>query len=176
MIGSSGYRMLLYVKVYHLTFLRVFVLWFLIVLALFMIGLLIHINRRNFSLFRYIVLVMMCCYIPFVYSRPEAFIANYNLSRDYITWEDIYYVIYSGTYESIPALVDVNPEELKTRDSETVYESVEGEVEKQIQSVLYDGDGKYHGAEEIEIRKWNYSKYQAKKAAEQYFEKKNKKD
>ncbi len=176
MIGSSGYRMLLYVKVYHLTFLRVLVLWFLIVLTLFMIGLLIYINRRNFSLFRYIVIVMMCCYIPFVYSRPEAFIANYNLSRDYITWEDIYYVVYSGTYESIPALIDVNPEKLNTWDSETVYESVEVELERQIQSALYDDTGKYQEAEEMDIRKWNYSKYQAKKAAEQYFEEKNERE
>ena len=119
---------------------------------------------------------MMCCYIPFVYSRPEAFIANYNLSRDYITWEDIYYVVYSGTYESIPALIDVNPEKLNTWDSETVYESVEVELERQIQSALYDDTGKYQEAEEMDIRKWNYSKYQAKKAAEQYFEEKNERE
>ena len=172
MIGSSGYRMLLYIKVYHLTFLRVLVLWFLIVLTLWMTGLLVWLQRKSFSLFRYIVIVMMCCYIPFVYSRPEALIAKYNLSRDYITWEDIYYIAYGGSYESIPTILEIHPEQLNTWNSEVVYESVEKELENVVYAVLYDDNGKYQGAEDISIREWNYSRYKAKKAVEQYFEKK----
>ena len=43
MIGSSAYRMKMYIGEYNLTFLRILVLWFLIVLALIMTGMVINI-------------------------------------------------------------------------------------------------------------------------------------
>ena len=176
MIGSSAYRMILYIKQYHLTFLRVMVLWFLLVLTLFIIGLLMEIQQKKFSLFRYMVVVMMCCYIPFVYSRPEALIAEYNISQGNMTWDDIHYLIYSGYYDSIPALTSIKAENLAVEDQEAVYKAIESQIAESISFILADEDGTYSKTEDIEIRKMNYSKYKAKKAAKEYLNKINRKN
>ena len=55
MIFSSAYRMWMYVDVYHLTFLRMFVLWFLGTLTLVMLGTILSIYKKKFPLFRYIM-------------------------------------------------------------------------------------------------------------------------
>ena len=52
MIASSAYRMILYIRFYYLTFLRIFVLWALVVIALLMIGIIVQIFKNNFPLFR----------------------------------------------------------------------------------------------------------------------------
>ena len=51
MIFSSAYRMWMYVDVYHLTFLRMFVLWFLGTLTLVMLGTILSIYKKKFPLF-----------------------------------------------------------------------------------------------------------------------------
>ena len=51
MIASAAYRMALYVGEYHLTYLRVLVLWFLLLLACMMAGVVILIYRNRFPLF-----------------------------------------------------------------------------------------------------------------------------
>lgn len=177
MIGSSGYRMILYIRQYHLTFLRVFVLWFLGVMVLFMSGLLIAMKRKDFSLFRYIVVVMMCCYIPFVYSRPDAWIAKYNLSQENVTWEDVSYFIYNGSYDSIPAITEVDVTKVKNSQKEADYmyqdevyqiESVEDEITYQMEEFLKGDQSHYIEAEDMDLKQWNYSEYQARKAARAY--------
>ena len=45
MIASSAYRMILYIRFYYLTFLRIFVLWALVVIALLMIGIIQNQNK-----------------------------------------------------------------------------------------------------------------------------------
>lgn len=158
MIGSSGYRMILYVRQYHLTFLRVFVLWFLGVMVLFMSGLMISMKKKDFSLFRYIVVVMMFCYIPFVYSRPDVWIAKYNLSQEEVTWEDISYLIYNGSYDTIPVIAE----------AEYPMGSAEDEIAYQMDEFLKDGENGYVEASDMKLKQWNYSEYQARKAARAY--------
>ena len=160
MIGSSGYRMILYIRQYHLTFLRVFVLWFLGVMVLLMSGLIISMKKKDFSLFRYIVVVMMCCYIPFVYSRPDAWIAKYNLSQENVTWEDISYFIYNGSYDSIPAITEVAIQ----------IESMEDEITNQMEEFLKGDQNQYTEAGDMDMKQWNYSEYQARKAAREYLD------
>lgn len=79
MIASSAYRMILYIQAYQLTFLRIFVLWSLFVIALFMIGIMIQIYRKTFPLFRYCMVIATVCLIGLAYSHPDYIIASYNM-------------------------------------------------------------------------------------------------
>ena len=81
MIVSSAYRMARYIDVYHLTFLRVFVLWFLAMLTLFMIGTLISIYKENWNTFRYCLFVLTCFYTVFTLSNVDGLIAKYNVAQ-----------------------------------------------------------------------------------------------
>lgn len=65
MILSSAYRMLLYISSYQLTFLRLFVLWALVMMALVMAGVLIYIHNMDFSLFRFGIIVLTAGWLFF---------------------------------------------------------------------------------------------------------------
>lgn len=80
MIASSAYRMLLYISVYQLTFLRIFVLWALLVIALLMAGVIGKTLKDAFPLFRYGLFVITCCYLVLSFGQPDYWIARYNIS------------------------------------------------------------------------------------------------
>ncbi|MBE5960185.1 MAG: DUF4173 domain-containing protein [Lachnospiraceae bacterium] len=92
MIFSAGYRIILYISVYHLTMLRLMVVWFLVLNCLLMTGAIIGILREGFPLFRYCVAAVSICFIILSFGKPDAVIASYNmkhdadLSRDEITY------------------------------------------------------------------------------------------
>ncbi|MBO5087926.1 MAG: DUF4173 domain-containing protein [Lachnospiraceae bacterium] len=81
MIASSAYRMWMYVDVYHLTFLRVFVLWFLAMLCFFMAGSLISIFKEKWNTFRYCLFVLTCFYTVFALANVDKQIAKYNVAQ-----------------------------------------------------------------------------------------------
>lgn len=157
MLASSAYRMILYIQVYHLTFLRVFVLWTLFVIAFLMLGILIHLYKKNFPFFRYCMVVTTVCYILFGFSHPDYFIARYNIDaiedvtnqKDgvnvYEQYGDLNYVA-SLSADAAKALLDYNKE-----DSIVTYyfENIKTKAEN-------------------DIRTFNFSRYTAKKAAKQY--------
>ncbi|RKJ46843.1 DUF4173 domain-containing protein [bacterium 1XD8-76] len=80
MTASSAYRMLLYIGAYYLTFLRIFVLWALAVIALLLAGIVGKTLKNRFPLFRYGLCVITVCYLVLSYSRPDYWIARYNIS------------------------------------------------------------------------------------------------
>ena len=80
MIASSAYRMLLYISVYQLTFLRIFVLWALAVIALLMAGIVGKTLKNTFPLFRYGLAVITSCYLVLSFGQPDYWIAKYNIS------------------------------------------------------------------------------------------------
>ena len=80
MTASSAYRMLLYISVYYLTFLRIFVLWALCVIALLMAGVVGKTLKNNFPLLRYGLAVITCCYLVLSFAQPDYWIARYNIS------------------------------------------------------------------------------------------------
>lgn len=81
MIASSAYRMRMYIHAYHLTFLRLFVLWFLLLLFFFMVGSTISIYKENWNSFRYCLFVLTCFYTMFALSNADGWIAKYNISQ-----------------------------------------------------------------------------------------------
>lgn len=87
MIASSAFRMIIYIKFYYLTFLRIFVLWSLVVIFLLMTGVLVTIYKNKFPLFRYSMVVVTVLYIALAFSRPDYFIAKCNV-ENFISQEE----------------------------------------------------------------------------------------
>ena len=81
MIASSAMRMVLYIKTYHLTFLRILVLWGLMLLAILFAGVITTLYKKQFSLFRYSVVVVTVCYLGLSFAHPDYWISKYNVSH-----------------------------------------------------------------------------------------------
>ncbi len=79
MIFSSTWKMILYVKVYNLTFLRVMVLWSLAVIAVIMIAVIRYIYSNDFSLFKFMAVVVTSFYMIIAFAKPDYIVAKYNL-------------------------------------------------------------------------------------------------
>ena len=79
MIASSAMRMVIYIQYYYLTFLRIIVLWSLLVLTLIFGGVIIYIRKESFPLFRYSLVVFTCLYIGLSFFHPDYWIAKVNL-------------------------------------------------------------------------------------------------
>lgn len=78
MIASSAMRMLMYIQGKYLTFLRIFVLFLLLVIALVLAGVVLNIFKKDFRLFRYAFAVTTICYVLFSFTRPDYWIAKIN--------------------------------------------------------------------------------------------------
>ncbi len=100
MTASSAYRMILYIQVYHLTFLRVFVLWFLLLLSFFMAGSILSIYKENWNSFRYCLFVLTVFYAIFALSRTDNIIAEYNTAQ----FEKELHAFTDGERNELPAL------------------------------------------------------------------------
>jgi len=81
MLVSAAYRMLLYISVYHLTFLRVFVLWAIVVMAVVMCGTTVFIFQKSFPVFKYMLVSITVLYIGFSAAHPDFWIAKYNIAQ-----------------------------------------------------------------------------------------------
>ncbi len=78
LIASSGFRMIMYIKVYELSKLRILVIWFLVLEVFLLAGLIINIFKEKFMLFRYVVIITSCVYMILAFARPDYLIAKYN--------------------------------------------------------------------------------------------------
>lgn len=81
MIASSAYRMILYIQHFYLTFLRIFVLWSLLVLFILLTGVIVSIYKKSFPLFKYSMVVVTVCYLALSFSHPDYWIAKCNLAN-----------------------------------------------------------------------------------------------
>lgn len=79
MIFSSTYKMILYIKVYNLTFLRLMVLWALAVIFVIMAAVIRYVYSNDFSLFKFMTVVVTSFYIIIAFAKPDYVIAKYNL-------------------------------------------------------------------------------------------------
>ena len=112
MIASSAYRMIMYISYYYLTYLRVLVLWGLLVLTLLFVGVIVFIFRKGFPLFRYSMVVVTVLYIALAFARPQYLIAKVNVAATSNEsnffkaeeFDDYYYLIGLGA-DAAPAIV-----------------------------------------------------------------------
>lgn len=114
MIASSAMRMIIYIQYYYLTFLRILVLWTLVVLALIFVGVIIYILKENFPLFRYSMVIVTGLYLCLSFSHPDYLIAKVNLAgmeenrSDFFKGEayDDYYFLSELNADAAPLLVE----------------------------------------------------------------------
>ena len=114
---SSAYRMILYISSYQLTFLRLLVLWGLVMIAVVMTGVLVYTYNQKFSLFRFVLMALTAGWLCFSAAHPDYWIATYNImasedEQDY----DSSYLTRRLSLDAVPAL----PPEI-TRDTTGVY-------------------------------------------------------
>lgn len=81
MIASSAMRMIIYIRYYYMTFLRIFVLWALIVLFILFAGVIISIYSEKFPLFRYSMTAVTVLYLLLSFSHPDYIIAKINVAN-----------------------------------------------------------------------------------------------
>ena len=92
MIASSAMRMIIYIRFYYLTFLRILVLWALALLCVLFLGVIASIYRERFPLFRYSVAVVTVLYLALSFSHPDLIIAYVNVqsaNNDYSYLSDL---------------------------------------------------------------------------------------
>lgn len=151
---SAAYRMVLYVRAYHLTFLRVLVLWFLGVLLLIMLGVMLSIIRKKFQLFKYIMVVVSVCYIALSFAKVDKLTAEYNVRHwDQIMTVDMMQLIHGSSQDAAPVLAEAAE---KAEGDRQYWEKHLTQYFERIQE------------QEMTLRTWNFSKASAKKAAEDY--------
>lgn len=81
MIASSALRMIIYIRFYYMTFLRILVLWGLLLLFGLFIGIVISIYRESFPLFRYSTAVVTVLYLLLSFAHPDYMIAAVNVAN-----------------------------------------------------------------------------------------------
>ncbi len=157
MIASACWRMTLYVNEYHLSYLRVLVLWFLVMAAVLMAGVTWLIHHPAFPLFRYSLAVVMAFYLALAFSRPDAVIArDYvdHMEGDTFCAGDFYY-LYSLGADAAPALKYLTDH--YSPDSTLSREEMEDRLENYFLIKAYPGRGN------LTFRSYNLSLAKAKK-------------
>ena len=172
MIASSAVRLSMYIKEYALTYLRINTIWALIVTSIVMLGVIISLFWRNMPLFRYIFLTVMVMFTLYAFVRPGAVISKYNISQAHNGKKvDIEYVMDIGS-DGVPYLIDyfrtkdippeMTMEEAVSKYSEDKYYWRDDTVEERFEKILEENDDKGY------IRSFNFSRYRASKAIENY--------
>lgn len=126
MITSAIYRMFLYVGSYHLSFLRVLVLWFLGLNILLITGAVILIMKPSFNLFRYCLIIVSTGYILLAFSRPDTFIATYNIQNTAeFTKAEVDYLLYDLSYDAAPYIMELTKKSDQFKEKEKMIAAIE---------------------------------------------------
>lgn len=168
MIASATYRMLLYIGAYHLTFLRVFVLLSLFIIAMVLTGVIISGYQPNFPLFHYCVAVITICYIIFSFSEPDYFIADYLINQKQILdREDVTFLTYELSLDAAPKVLPI----LSNKSRYTLEESVQNKYDQEsylnnnnnttYDLVVYYDQRIISAKDRMEFRDFDYSNYLA---------------
>ena len=144
--------MCLYVASYHLTLLRLLVLFFLAVLAVLMAGGTAAVYRRSFPLFFYTAAVISVSFLLLCAARPDTVIARYNIAAEQEPSDaDVQYLM-SLSADAAPyvlSFLDSSPQLAET------YEYEAADYRKELVS-RYESRG---------IRDFNYSLWRAARKA-----------
>ena len=164
MIASSAFRMFMYIWAYNLTFLRVFVLWFLAVLAICLAFLIVSLFNKNFQVYKCCMVTVTVLYLAFAFAHPDYHIAKYDLAQIKIAGDKAqidrdtelsenpmnYYLTHEISEDAVPAYADY-PELLETYDPD----------------YYFFNEGPYW-EEYKEVRKFNFSRYKARNLCRPY--------
>lgn len=81
MAASSAFRMFMYIKEYNLTFLRLLVLWGLLMTAVVMAEVITYVYRSKLRLFKYITMTLTIGWLAFSALHPDYWIMRYNVAK-----------------------------------------------------------------------------------------------
>lgn len=81
MIASSAIRLLMYIQVYHLSYMRVLALFALLNLVCLFAGTIVYLYKHTFPLVNYMIVLCGGIYILFSFSHPDTWIMRYNLNQ-----------------------------------------------------------------------------------------------
>lgn len=167
MTASSAFRMILYIRYYYFTFLRVLVLWALALIAVLLTGLLLTIWKKKFNLFKFSLTAILAAYILLAFSHTDYFVVKWNLSQVdgeqgfFLEngYEDYDYIAYETCLDSAPL----------------VFASNELDKEVYIGTDLYKYSTIYAAnfdelRNNTSIRKFNVSQFIAKISYEKYLQ------
>lgn len=172
MIASAAYRMLLYIGAYNLTFLRLFVLLFLLIDALVLAGVIVSVFNKSFPLFRYCVVVVTVCYLIFSFGKPDYFIAAYHLDHtDVLEESDIAFLTGELSLDAAPVVLPLlSEQESRTKVISNKYKDYDLSLLGNV--LVYQSKNYYNRIavqeENRDIRDFNYSAYLASESAKQY--------
>ena len=99
MIASAAYRMYLYIGAYKLTFLRLYVLWALAVMAVVMAGIIAYLFLPRMPFARFAAGVLVGLWMIFAYAKPDYQIAAYNIQYH----DDDSYIL-RLSFDAVPAI------------------------------------------------------------------------
>ena len=167
MIFSSAMRMLLYIQYKYLTFLRVFVLWALLVIFLVMVGAMISIFKKNFNFFKYSTIITTCLYLILSFARVDYIVAKVNVDNmceetQYEFFEgvelynDSYYLVKNLSYDAAPAIYA-----LEDFEDDNSYWGFNQSKERYTERILSK-------TEDMGIRNFNVSRFIARLNAVKY--------
>ena len=162
MMASSFYRMMLYVKAYHMTVMRMYVLWFLAMLAVSMAGVMYTIFHKEKRLYQYLFVVVFVFLTALSAVRPQAYVTRYNLEHmKQYTRADIDHIIRFSSLDVVPELAKIDVNKIVVKEEEQSGEEI---MKKYFQGVLKE-------CEQRKARKYHIGVAQAEKAAREYLEK-----
>lgn len=174
MIASAVYRMMLYVQTYHLTLLRILVLWFLTVLALIMGGVTVSIYRKAFPMFRYLAAVVGCGYILLSFAKPDRLITEYNLRHwETVSVSDVQYILYGLSDDAVPVIAGMDlagfEDGVSGGDESGIAYRYEwtADIKQEMRNYFYEIADRYKG---MPVRELNLAKLQARNAAIKWLE------
>lgn len=164
MIFSSIYRMVLYIRAYDLTVLRLFALYGLLTIFCIMCVVLVFIKNEKIKLCEYIVVIVGIGFAIFALARPDYIVAKYNIN--YLNEKEIDYEYLRGlSNDATGVIVDSGITEQLDDRYDDEYEN-RGDETYYTQHIvrMYEDDIKG------DIRKFNISDFIAYNAAKNYEE------
>lgn len=162
MILSSAYRMVLYVKAYNLTRLRVLVLWFLVFLV-FVVGQMIYyIYHTKFRIGKWLFTTALVAYMILSFGRMDYVIAKYNINaNDYITADNFMYLTYLSL-DATPAIAELSQDRLvENQEDEEYYYEYGEDIKTEYRGYFKWIKKEYNSS----IRGFNISNYMAYRSA-----------
>lgn len=170
-IASSATRLLMYIKTYNLTYLRVLALFALLLIGTLLAGVIASIYKHNFKLMRYFIAVTSILYITLSFAHPDYIIAKYNISKmDINTVQsyhfDLKYLVNNMSCDAAPAIYAF---------AEKVgYGTYEGDSSENMEYAMYlrsyFHDVSYEYDKHDGIREFNLSWYRAYLYAKRYLD------
>jgi len=169
MLISAAYRMILYISVYHLTFLRVFVLWAIAVMAIVMLGITVFIFKKEFPIFRYMLMSITVLFIGFSAAHPDFWIAKYNIEQDKTEdGIDEYHLLFNLSLDAAIPVLTYYDEEIENPPMYYNEYYVEYQLTSDAERLMRYCDRIKREQAAMDIRKFNFSKALAAYQLNQY--------